>query len=201
MRAGRKASSKEALEWYLHFNACFSNFIFDHKDEEDQQKTVRRLAKYCDDWEGMSFPLPWKIQAESALDMFSECIQAYERRLDRFDGFGQLAERCTSLFIGRAGMLNRNEKRMLALRVAAMFDGHFGSPMFERMLTELVGPTDIGDVLDRIRKDIFYRFRDSNDTVMEAVDCQYRELAERLIDAAGRSGRGNLKDKLTIRIC
>jgi hypothetical protein len=115
------------------------------------------------------------------------------------DPTGHLAERCSSLFIDRVRMLNKNEKEMFAYRVATMYDGHFGSRMFEGMLTVLVGPTNVGDVLDTVRKDLFYRFRDSDDIVMEAVDCQYREFAERLIDAAGRSSKGRLKTKLTIR--
>ena len=200
MTAKQKMGLDDVTHWYLGFLAHFSDLIFDHRDDMDQWSTVHRLAEYCDDWEKMSPSLPMKVQAESALDMFSECVQADRYRPDGFDGFGQLAERCSSLFIDRARLLTKNEKGIFALQLATMFDGHFGSPMFERMLTEVVGPRDVGDVLDTIRRDLFFRFLDSDDIVMEAVDGRYHELAERLIEAAGRSSRGNLKGKLTIRI-
>jgi hypothetical protein len=96
------------------------------------------------------------------------------------DGSGQLTERCSELFIDRVKMLKKNEKELFAHRVATMFNGHFGSLLFERMLTCLVGPANIGDVLETIRIGLFYQFRDSDD-IMEAVDCRYREFAERLI--------------------
>ena len=64
----------------------------------------------------------------------------------------------------------------------------------------MVGASDVGDVLNTIRRDLFYRFRDSDEIVMEAVDCHYRQFAERLIEAAGRSEQGKLEDELTIRI-
>ena len=200
MTAKQKMGLDDVTVWYLGFLAHFSDLIFDHRDDRDQWKTVHRLAEYCDDWEKMSPSLPMNAQAGSALDMFSECVHADQHRSDGFDGFDQLAERCSSLFIDRARMLTKNEKSVFALQVATMFDGHFGSSMFERMLTEVVGPRDVGDVLDIISRDLFFRFRDSDDIVIEAVDRRYHELAERLIEAAGRSSRGNLKGKLTIRI-
>ena len=93
------------------------------------------MSKYCDDWEEMSPYLPGKIRAESALDMFSECIQADKRYKNDFDGFGLLAERCSPFFIDCARMLKKNEKQLFAHRVATMFHGNFRSMMYESMLT------------------------------------------------------------------
>ncbi|MBI0584449.1 MAG: hypothetical protein ISF22_09530 [Methanomassiliicoccus sp.] len=68
------------------------------------------------------------------------------------------------------------------------------------MLAELVGPTDVEDVLDIIRMDLYFQYRDGDETLFEDMDDRYRQLAARLIYASGRSATGKLKKKMTIMV-
>ena len=65
MGAERKTSPDDVLEWYLHFNARFSNNIYDHEDDEDQRETIRVAADLIDEWVEMSRHLPVALRAES----------------------------------------------------------------------------------------------------------------------------------------
>lgn len=62
-----------------------------------------------------------------------------------------------------------------------------------------MGPTGVGTVPDIIRKDLYYRHRDSDGIIIGIIDDDCREFAERLISGAG-SCRGKLKEKLAIRL-
>jgi len=180
--------------------ARFMDYLDDHRDDENQRAVIRRVAEYCDEWEEMAGCLPDEMQAEDALNMFQGCIGMRTGPTGGFDGFDHLAERCSELFIERARRLTRQERELFAYRVAKMFQGHFGSSMFERMLMELIDPTNVGHVLDIIRTDLYYRYKDSDDLIIDIIDEDYREFAKRLIAGVGRSCRGKLKDKLTIKM-
>jgi len=198
MTTKSKAKLDDVMEWYLGFNARFTDLLDEHRDDEDQLETVRQASRYCDEWEERSRYLPMNLQVQDALHMFSECFGM--RGNDDINGFGALAERCSDLFIERVKGLKAIERRVHAYRVAKMFDGNFGSSVLERMLTELVGPMAVGEVLDVIRLDLYYRYKDSDDLIFDIMDERYREFAIRLIEISGRSSRGDLKRRLTIRI-
>jgi hypothetical protein len=194
----RKTSPEDALGWYLHFNARFSNNIYDHEDDEDQRETIRHAEELLEEWGEMSHLLPKRDRAECTFHLFFDCLGMRDGLNEGSSVYIHMTEPCSELLIESAQKLNQQDKGRLACKVAQMSKGRFDSNLFRRMFIELVGPTDVGDVLDIIRSDLRGQYRDSDDIIIEIIDDDYRKFAERLLEAARRSNRGKLKSKLTI---
>jgi hypothetical protein len=196
----KRITPDEALEWFLHIHARFSNHFYDHRDDADQRETASQAMVFCDEWEVMAPHLPGFVQAESAFIMFSECVDMKDGPIDDPNAYDLLTERCSQFIIESAKGLKRDERERFAYKVARISKGRFESPLFQRLLVELVGPTTVGDVLDVIRSDLYHRYKDSSDLMIDSVDDEYREFAEMLIQHTGRSSKGKLKCKLTMKV-
>lgn len=188
----------EELDWYMKFGARFGDLIDDREEAGDLGEAARKADELVDEWEERSSFLPPEGRADGALGLYIECMLTRTRR--ESPELAPVADRCAGLFAREARELRRGQKGLFMGRVAQMYAEHGRPPAIERMLAAVVGPDDVGYILDTIRLDLYYEYRNWSEWLFDSVDREYREFAERLIAGTGRSARGKLKEKLTIRL-
>lgn len=179
----------------MKFKARFSDLLYDHEEAGSLKEAARKADDLVDEWEEMSSFLPPDLRADDALCLYSECTLMRTRR--ESPELAGVADRCADLFAREARGLRRGQKGPYQGRVAKMYLQSRDREAIERMLAAVAGPADVGYVLDIIRLDLYYEYRDWGEELFDSVD---REFAERLIAGTGKSIRGKLKEKLTIRI-
>ncbi|MCE5296355.1 MAG: hypothetical protein LLG16_04540 [Euryarchaeota archaeon] len=111
--------------------------------------------------------------------------------------YDRVAGKWAILFLKDTEGLAENDRSLLAVKAAGYMLGDIWNRHWTLIMSELVGPKDVGIILDMIRTDMYYQHRHSDPVIFESVDQEYRRFATRLIIRSG-STRASLRRKLTI---
>lgn len=191
-----KRKKKMNIDWYLGFAARTSDRISELEDW-DLPGLKDELEKIFEEWVNRSFFLPSHLRARTELALLFECTLLVRRYGDNCVDYDRIADKWTNLLLKDMEDLANTDRNLLAVEAARYMSGDIWNRHWTLIVSELVGPEDIGHILDMIRADMYYHHRHSDPMIFESFDLEYRRFATRLIIRSG-SSRAGLRRKLTI---